>query len=215
MITNRDMAVKVGVNADTHVRVTNGLMALEVDLVKGEYAYAGSKGFTLQAVRSGFRWHGREYHTGNYDRHVMAGQPEKIEDAFGTGVHAVIQHESDLLPGLEQHFYVYEGASFFISRVVVVGQEEIKVNRIAVVSTQAVSSGNETVPDEALHVLRVPYDNDKWVRYLTETAPLETESYEVTALFHPDSLSGLILGSISHDVWKTGTREGRDAGKTG
>ncbi|GAA0841491.1 alpha-galactosidase [Bifidobacterium pullorum subsp. gallinarum] len=206
MITNRDMAVKVGVNADTHVRVTNGLMALEVDLIKGEYAYAGSKGFALQAVRSGFRWHGREYHTGNYDRHVMAGHPEKIEDAFGTGVHGVIQHESDLLPGLEQHFYVYEGASFFISRVVVVGQEEIKVNRIAVVSTQAVSSGNVTVPDEALHVLRVPYDNDKWVRYLTETAPLETESYEVTALFHPDSRSGLILGSISHDVWKTGIR---------
>ena len=61
---------------------------------------------------------------------------------------------------------------------------------------------------------RVPYDNDKWVRYLTETAPLETESYEVTALFQPDSRNGLILGSISHDVWKTGIRvKGETAGK--
>ena len=62
--------------------------------------------------------------------------------------------------------------------------------------------------------MRVPYDNDKWVRYLTETAPLETESYEVTALFQPDSRNGLILGSISHDVWKTGIRvKGETAGK--
>ena len=82
----------------------------------------------------------------------------------------------------------------------------MKVNRIAVVKTDSVSSGSETVPGEALHVLRVPYDNDKWVRYLTETAPLETESYEVTALFQPASRNGLILGSISHDVWKTGIR---------
>ncbi|MGM1044958.1 MAG: hypothetical protein ACQEXX_02300 [Bacillota bacterium] len=52
------------------------------------------------------------------------------------------------------------------------------------------------------------------MRYLTETAPLETESYEVTALFQPDSRNGLILGSISHDVWKTGIRvKGETAGK--
>ncbi|OAB35070.1 hypothetical protein PMSM_10835 [Paenibacillus macquariensis subsp. macquariensis] len=36
--------------------------------------------------------------------------------------------------------------------------------------------------------------------------PLETESYEVTALYHPHSRRGFILGSISHDVWKTGIR---------
>ncbi|MFB4322392.1 alpha-galactosidase [Priestia sp. BR_2] len=214
MLGSSDTAVNAGVNAETHIRLANGLVAIEVDLEKGGYAYAGSRGFALQEVRSGFRWQGREYHTGHYDRHYMMGQPEKIQDSFGTGIHAVIKHESDLLPGLEQHFYVYEGASSFITRVIIVGQEELKVNRIAVVKTDSVSSGSETVPGEALHVLRVPYDNDKWVRYLTETAPLETESYEVTALFQPDSRNGLILGSISHDVWKTGIRaKGETAGK--
>ncbi len=49
-----------------------------------------------------------------------------------------------------------------------------------------------------------PYDNDMWVRY--ETAYLKSGriSYDVSAIFEPETLNGLVLGSIDNNVWKNG-----------
>lgn len=55
-------------------------------------------------------------------------------------------------------------------------------------------------------MLLVPYDNDMWARY--ESAPPRPGrvSYDVTAIYDPRSLSGLVLGTLDHDVWKNGFR---------
>ncbi|MUG65103.1 alpha-galactosidase [Paenibacillus campinasensis] len=214
MINRNDIAVKVEIQAGERVRLSSGRVTFEADLKKGEYAYAGGV-YTLSGVHSGFRWNGREYHTGQYDRHLLAGDPAPIRDGFGEGVHLTIRHESELLPGMEQHFYVYNDAPYLLTRVVVSGDAGFKLNRISVVRTQSIAAeAEEEASAEALHVLRVPYDNDKWVRYVTDTAPLELQSYEVTALYQPGSRQGLILGSVSHDVWKTGIRvKGETIGK--
>ncbi|MBP3830333.1 MAG: hypothetical protein ILA06_08605 [Bacteroidaceae bacterium] len=51
--------------------------------------------------------------------------------------------------------------------------------------------------------LKVPFDNDDFVRY--HLLPLDTMaiSYEVGALLDPASRAGLVLGSIDHDHWKS------------
>lgn len=51
-------------------------------------------------------------------------------------------------------------------------------------------------------MLLVPYDNDMWVRY--EETPLRPGrcSYDVSAIFQPDSREGLVIGALDHDVWK-------------
>ena len=214
MKVNHENVVSVNVESQSLLHVDNGLVHIEVNLEKGEYACSDRNLFTLKEIRSAFRWKGREYHTGMHDRHVMKEQPEEIDDHFGKGLHIVILHESSKFPNVEQHFYMYENTSFFLTQVVVIYAEETKVNRIAVINTNTLLLERDVNPEDELHVLRVPYDNDKWVRYVAKPLPLETESYEVTALYHPHSRHGFILGSISHDVWKTGIRiKGEQAGK--
>jgi len=214
MNVNNEKIVSVSVESESLLHVDNGRVHIIIDLEKGQYSCTGQGLLLLQEVRSGFRWHGREYHTGAYECHVMNEQPQDIEDSFGKGIHVVILHESSSLPNLEQHFYVYENTSYFLTKVVVIHEEETKVNRISVMNTNVLSIDNGTSSENELHVLRVPYDNDKWVRYVAKPLPLETESYEVTALYQPVSRLGFILGSISHDVWKTGIRiKGEQAGK--
>ncbi|WP_019635809.1 alpha-galactosidase [Paenibacillus fonticola] len=215
MLAGSDIAVQVNMKSKSLMSASNGKLELEIDLDKGEFSCKSSGFPAIKTTRSAFRWQGREYDTGHYERHVVKEQPQKIEDSFGKGLQFVISHESPTLPVLEQHFYLYEHSPFFLLKSTIESEEEIKTNKIVVMRSNSLSfdDENESYEDE-LNVLRVPYDNDKWVRYVTEKAPLDTESYEVTALFQTESRRGLIAGSISHDVWKTGIRmKGELAGK--
>lgn len=54
-------------------------------------------------------------------------------------------------------------------------------------------------------ILSVPYDNDEYSRY--DAAPAKgglTKSSEVIALYNDNSRRAVIIGSITHDIWKTG-----------
>jgi hypothetical protein len=62
--------------------------------------------------------------------------------------------------------------------------------------------------DAALRVLHVPFDNDMWFRYDSMAvsgmkADTKYSSEEVTAIYDNASRQGLVLGSITHNVWKT------------
>lgn len=52
--------------------------------------------------------------------------------------------------------------------------------------------------------LFMPFDNDKWIRYQSHVLDFDTlTSYEVTAVFNNEGRSGLVVGSVEHDNWKT------------
>ena len=53
-------------------------------------------------------------------------------------------------------------------------------------------------------LLYVPYDNDKWIRYRAQEFQTCGTSYEVTAVYDDDTRNGYIIGSVTHDHWKTG-----------
>lgn len=58
-------------------------------------------------------------------------------------------------------------------------------------------------------VLITPYDNDAWSRYQARTinTSLNNNNYissEMTAVYDNTSRKGLVIGSVTHDVWKTG-----------
>jgi hypothetical protein len=60
----------------------------------------------------------------------------------------------------------------------------------------------------ALRVLHVPFDNDMWFRYksalVNSLKPQDTyTSEEVTSIYDNASREALVLGSITHDTWKT------------
>ncbi|HEY4047418.1 MAG TPA: hypothetical protein VGM27_11185, partial [Acidobacteriaceae bacterium] len=63
-------------------------------------------------------------------------------------------------------------------------------------------------PGASLRVLHVPFDNDMWFRYFSRpiaemNANEKYSSSDVTAIYDNVSRHSLILGSITHDTWKT------------
>lgn len=206
MLTDSNTTVNVNTDTTSLIRVTNGLVNLEIDLGTGESSVVGGTFAHVKGIRSAFRWQGREYNTEHYQSHVLKLQEEVVREGFGKGVHLVIVHETSLLPQLEQHFYIYESSSYVLMQSAIASDEDIKANRMAVIQSKSVSLGGESGQPDEPSILRVPYDNDKWVRYTVVKPPMDTESYEVTAVFAPDSRRGIIMGSITHKVWKTGIR---------
>lgn len=204
MLTN-DTTLHVERKSETLLQASNAQVNLIIDLEKGEASVA-SGASQINGIRSAIRWQGREYHTELYKVHQLQEQREIEQKGFGKGIELIVRHESPSLPQLEQHFYIYEVSPYVLVQVVAVGDESLKANRLAVVQTRSVTVEGKKGQQEELSVLRVPFDNDKWVRYMVVQPPLDTESYEVTALFAPESRRGIILGSITHKVWKTGIR---------
>ena len=203
--------VRFWAESETHRHLDNGLGRLSFDLAGGTFAWTCREALVWQEIRSAYRWQGREYHTGQYERHEVIGEPKELSDAFGHGLQVGIRHEKPGLPKLEQYFYLYEQQPFFLIRVVVAGEAGLKLNRIAVLQSAKLSienalSRHEASGEDQLYALRLPYDNDKWVRYIAQPLPWETESYEAAALFYPGSRRGFVTGSVAHDVWKTGIR---------
>lgn len=122
-----------------------------------------------------------------------------IMDQFGEGKLWTITYTSQLLPTLTQHFYVYE--DFILTDVCVSADKGVCSNYIAPI---VMEHANAALFGQHQRALFVPFDNDAWVRFsshqLPDTAMLR--SYEVTALYNPQSRHGLVIGAIDHDVWK-------------
>src|SRR5262249_47416540 len=56
-------------------------------------------------------------------------------------------------------------------------------------------------------VLDVPFDNDEWVRFDSRALgnwDFTGTSYELTTVYEASSRRGLVVGSVTHDFWKTG-----------
>ncbi|WP_347398435.1 alpha-galactosidase [Paenibacillus amylolyticus] len=205
MMLTSDTAVQVQQQNVNLVSVTNGHVSLEINLENGEVSCIGKHSSHVKGIRSAFRWQGREYSTDHYQNHELKEQEDIVREGFGKGIRLVVLHTASLLPQLEQHFYIYESSPVVLVQTAIVGDEELKANRMAVIQSKTISIGGESGQDEP-SILRVPFDNDKWVRYTVVKPPLDVESYEVTALFAPDSRMGIVMGSLTHKVWKTGIR---------
>lgn len=125
------------------------------------------------------------------------------KDAFGEGTMVTVTgKEGSKL--VSQKFYLYPGKDYALTDFTVSSPEGVVLNYMApVVSTTAF----EAFTRPGNHILFIPYDNDAWVRYrITPFGQDAPESYEVTALLNSDTREGLVLGSVEHDVWKTGIK---------
>ncbi len=52
--------------------------------------------------------------------------------------------------------------------------------------------------------LVVPFDNDGFVRYNAMPMNNSGNSFEVGAFYDNTTRNGLVVGSVTHDIWKTG-----------
>lgn len=132
---------------------------------------------------------------------------EKIDDAVGKGTkYTVIYSDGPLTDiSIEQNYFFYSDKDYFLTEAWICSDREpIASNYIAPIYT---TSKNSFLPQDMTNrALRVPYDNDAFVSYLSAPLNKEEVSFEVTSIFNGDSRNGLVIGSVEHDTWKTGIR---------
>jgi alpha-galactosidase len=101
---------------------------------------------------------------------------------------------------MQQVFTVYASTDYVLTRVQMIGKD------VAASYISPLTTGNMVITDKGDNrALYVPFDNDMWARFNAQ--PLQQANYtssEVTALYNNDTYRGLVIGSIEHDVWKTG-----------
>ena len=132
---------------------------------------------------------------------------QKIKDQIGKGDKYTVIYSKGPLSGIqiEQNYYFYSDKDYFLTEVWLCSdQNEIASNYIA--PFYSLEKNSFLPQDTTNRALRVPYDNDAFVSYLSSPLDREETSFEVTSIFNGVSRNGLVIGSVEHDTWKTGIR---------
>lgn len=112
----------------------------------------------------------------------------------------ISHHYGDLC--IRQIFWFFPEESYFLSRLDLTGQDFIRSNNMSplVCTNEVFVLKDAKVP----RLLYVPYDNDKWTRFRATEMQECGISYEVTAVYDDESRNGYVIGSVTHDQWKSG-----------
>jgi hypothetical protein len=196
--------------------VDNARLRIDYDLSRGVYTCRWGDGATIAGATCSAKLEGgTELIASAYARHECGDDDVKpFADATGKGLLVTIHHRSPDLPELRQHLWVYEDEPFIVVDVETVSSTVIRSNHIEPLLVDPPTTGASAlempVGASLPQVLFVPFDNDAWVRYNNKHDPAtDPDSYEVTAIYDNASRHGFVVGSITHDVWKTGI-EARD-----
>lgn len=146
-----------------------------------------------------------DYNTNQYSfREIVS---EEINNNFGQGIRVTVTNKEDTLPEMVQEFEFYSDRDYLLIKVSVLkpGDNGVATNFISPLTTAGMGSVENRI-DGSDYFLEVPFDNDGWITYDTKGINLAGESHEVTAVIDSESGAGLIIGSVTHDTWKTGIR---------
>lgn len=124
-------------------------------------------------------------------------------DKFGKGMKVAVAGRDGKLTATRT-FRLYEGKPYAIADLTVADPAGVEANYMAPV---ACASTFEAFSRPGNSTVFVPYDNDAWVRYsITPFGESMPVSYEVSAILNADTREAIVVGSVEHDVWKTGVR---------
>jgi hypothetical protein len=122
--------------------------------------------------------------------HSLIGSNQAVVTAVGVG-----------LPTMKQYFTLDQDNSFLI-RTEVQGAN-LSANWFGPLIVDASGAVDLGVANDN-RALFVPFDNDHFVRYKAETINGSDTGHEVAAFYDNTTRKGLVVGSVTHDTWKTG-----------
>jgi len=208
------------------VIATNGQIKLQIHLDSGTVDYlsvdppgqiiGASAGIVLQPGSSRLL-------TTQYPSHSLV-EPvlSPLNDRIGSGRQLIVRHSGlNGSPMLEQVFRVSDDHPFVLVELRAVASQSIQSNWMSPLivdrkdDNAEVSAGSPGDP----RLLEVPFDNDDWHRFdarrLDGSGIFTGTGFEFTTIFDLPSDRGLVIGSVTHDFWKTGIdfRAGSSAGR--
>jgi hypothetical protein len=183
--------------------VSNGQYEVSYNTKSGYASYQWTDGQKLQGIYSSIKLGETLVETKNYENHTSAGAPVEIQDGFGKGVELTFVHTSAGQPTLKQVYKFYEDQKYFLTRLDAVSDTALQTNYMSPITVKR-SGGVDIGASADNRVLTVPFDNDAWIRYKSQSMNRADTSYEMTTIFNNSTRNGLVLGSVTHDTWKTG-----------
>jgi alpha-galactosidase len=194
------------------VTISNGQLTIRCDKQTGlaTYGWGGEdkvKGVYSAAVVESL------LKTTDLAQHAVQRPPVRVNDAIGQAVRVTVVHRNTTGPEILQHYTVYDGRRFFLLQIEIRTPHTISTNYIGAAVADSPACVN-IGPGGDNRVLRVPFDNDMWFRY--NALPIDSAidaqagnanvSCEVTAVYDNDGRNGIVAGSVTHDIWKSGVR---------
>ena len=172
--------------------MSNGNVRLEYNLNAGTTDYYWQNSKKISAFYSGVTLStgyikGINYSSWNY---AVSSSNQVVVTATGSG-----------LPMMRQYFTLDQNDSFLV-RVDVAGTN-LSANWMGPVVVDSTGGVNIGITNDN-RALLVPFDNDGFVSYNAEPINNSGTSYEVGAFYDNTSRNGLVVGSVTHDTWKTG-----------
>jgi alpha-galactosidase len=141
-----------------------------------------------------------KYQTSDYKKRTV--KIENIQDKIGVGKLVSLTSTATGLPVMIQRFYCYANKDFIITELEIDGHD-LRSNYMTpfITNKAKIYAGNK------LQTLFVPFDNDTFIRYQSKDLTGQNKtSAEVGVVYDNESRKGLILGSLTHDSWKTGVK---------
>ena len=207
-------------SAKTGLKDKASLITLQASLVTIEYHQQTgmvdilwSDGHKLLGISSGAQLsNGSTISTTMYPAHTLLQTNQGVEgssvSAALTGREYTVRSTGPGLPAFLQHIWIYNDKPFIaIEAELGPDASAIGTRHFDVVEFHG-ANAVQIHAAARLRLLHVPFDNDMWFRYISwPIAEMKTagkySSSEVTAIYDNVSREGLILGSITHDTWKT------------
>ncbi|MEZ2338681.1 hypothetical protein AB6735_23735 [Mucilaginibacter sp. RCC_168] len=139
----------------------------------------------------------------------------EVHDSIGTGRQIIITHSDQKHPFiLEQRFTNYEGHPYTLITLTAKNKDTkaalLETRDISPIAVLPKYKGRLFIPGTEPRILDVPFDNDDWTptveRSWPKTGSPKTTgiTYEFAAIYDMLKNSGLVIGSVKHDFWKTG-----------
>jgi alpha-galactosidase len=212
-----NLGAKIGTTTIGHIDVTQ--YEKGATFSNGIYSIA----YNTESGLAAYDWYGKRVATGiygsvkldrtldskDYAQHrISLANIEAIADGHGHGIEVTVENLQAGLPSMKQIYRLYKDQTYFLTRQEIVSETPISTNYVApivIAAKGAVDLGSYA--DN--RVLITPFDNDAWSRYQSRTinTGLNTNNYissELSAVYDNTGRNGLVIGSVTHDTWKTG-----------
>jgi hypothetical protein len=117
------------------------------------------------------------------------------------GYTATVTSSGGGLPTMRQ-VYVLDGNNHILAQVTVSGSglSSNWISPLVIDTPGQVDVSGYADP----RILWIPYDNDAWVTYNAQTMNGSGTSFEAAAFYDNTSRNGIVVGSVTHDTWKSG-----------
>ena len=130
-----------------------------------------------------------------------------IDDEFGHGKSLAISYSKEGAV-MTQNLNFYDNWEGFFASLTLAAADGGKVESNYLVPLASTTNTNP-FKGSSNRMITVPYDNDGHIRYGNDRVDTDPSlSFEVTAVYDPDSRFGLVAGSVDHDKWKSGVEFG-------